>query len=111
MRNSPYENLLFKLDQVNELSPLTFAAIDRQTRLRNVASQARAPPFRRGYAEYHTAQVVSRDVGFLLALPAVAIILARSLDDAHSPSNGSGLNGLRRFENRCVLQCHCDASQ
>jgi hypothetical protein len=60
-----------------------FGSVNLPARCR-VASHA--PLCRRSYAECHTAQVVSRDVGFRPAvpLPAVAILL-RTLSTARLP--------------------------
>ena len=58
---------------------------------------------RRSYTECHTAQVVSRDVGFRPAvpLPAVAIFL-RALLNGAPVCISPGLNGLRLFGNHCL---------
>ncbi len=68
-------------------------------------NRAVSPTFlsRRSYAECHTAQVVSRDVGFRPAvpLPAVAIPLRALLVGAPTTTS-PGLNGLRLFGNHCL---------
>ncbi len=58
---------------------------------------------RRSYAECHTTEVVSRDVGFRPAvpLPAVAIPLRALLVGAPTCIS-QGLNGLRLFGNHCL---------
>jgi hypothetical protein len=55
------------------------------------------------HAECHTAEVVSRDVGFRPAvpLPAVAILLRALLLGAPTCIS-QGLNGLRLFGNHCL---------
>jgi len=64
--------------------------------------------YRRSYAECHTAEVVSRDVGFRPAvpLPAVAILLRALLFGALTCIS-QGLNGLRLFGNHCRCTCFC----
>jgi hypothetical protein len=57
----------------------------------------------RSYAECHTAQVVSRDVGFrpAMPLPAVAILLRALLSSAPTCIS-QGVNGVRLFEHHCI---------
>jgi hypothetical protein len=59
--------------------------------------------FRGRYAECHTAEVVSRDVGTLLTVPLPAV--ANSFVSQNSGDtllNVSGMNGLRLFKRHCI---------